>query len=163
MTLGRPCVIRKNHVLLPQSSEISSPSSPSIGDDRPPEYMYHILFIKLCSILGDILFKVYEPLTDDAGLIAIGPNIAKILKDTQCTNSIVELDAALQDFWENVPKEFLPETNYPCPIIKRHAVTLRAKCVFHISALFGMVTTNDLYSTAICTSASSSSGHFSQS
>lgn len=124
MTLGRPCVVRKNRVSLPRELEPTS-----TAEEQQLDYTFHIQSIKLHSILGDILFKVYEPLTDDAGFITVNPAVFKVLNEPHCTNSIVEIDSAMLRFWESVPKDLQLESSSAVSdsVKKRQAVALRAR------------------------------------
>lgn len=128
MTLGRPCVVRKNHValgtLLNTVSKLNMADSPS----HPPQAEFYIQSLKLYSILGDIIFKVYDALMDDFGLITFGPETVKRLSQSPCNNSIIEINSTMTAFWNQVP-QYLDATSPfgPNTLINRQAVVLRCR------------------------------------
>jgi hypothetical protein len=120
MTLGRPNLIRKHRVGLPQPLPENDEDKSTIA--------FYTHAIELYNILGEILSCVYEPLTDDSGLISFGTVALEWLKNAACYNSIIELDTNMVQWHNNLPAFLVPEkTDSTNRVLFRQAVLLRAR------------------------------------
>jgi hypothetical protein len=120
MNLGRPNIIRKHGVELPKPHPEN--------DEDVSTIAFYTHAIKLYNILGEILTSVYEPLTDDSGLISFGSATLEWLKSAVCYNSIIELDTNMVQWQNNLPDFLLPEkTDSSNRVLFRQAVLLRAR------------------------------------